>query len=118
MGNFVQESRYSFKPSKICKNVGPGGLARRAGPRQERDSRVHTVLCRICQECIKFALRLKTWRPDRDRIPRDLNPRVLFSGSCAGCVMIVIGLKLSITRQRKNLTGLVECVVTPNGVAV
>ena len=32
--------------------------------------------------------------------------------------MIVIGLKLSITRQRKNLTGLVECVVTPNGVAV
>ena len=36
----------------------------------------------------------------------------------AGCDMIVIGLKLSITRQRKNLTTLVECVVTPIGVAV
>jgi len=119
MGNFVQESRYSFKPSKICKNVGPGGLARRAGPRQERESRVCTVLCRICQEVIKiFALRLKTLPPDRARMPSGLNPRVLFSGSGAGCAMIVIGLKLSITRQRKNLTGLVECVVTPKGVAV
>ena len=63
-------------------------------------------------------LRLKTWRADRDRIKSDLNARVLFSGSGAGCAIIVIGLKLSITRQRKNLTGLVECVVTPNGVAV
>jgi hypothetical protein len=63
-------------------------------------------------------LRLKTLRPHQARIKSDLNPRVLFSGSCAGCAMIVIGLKLSITRQRKNLTGLVECVVTPNGVAV
>ena len=79
----------------------------------------YTVLDRICQECIKiFALRLKTWRADRARMPSDLNPRVLFWGSGAGCAMIVIGLKLSITRQRKNLTGLVECVVTPNGVAV
>ena len=94
-------------------------LPRGAGPRQERESRALTVLGGICQECIKiFALRLKIWRPDRTRIPRELNPRVLFSGSCAGCAMIVIGLKLSITRQRKNLTGLVECVVTPNGVAV
>ena len=63
-------------------------------------------------------LRLKTWRADRARIKSDWNPRVLFSGSGAGCAIIVIGLKLSITRQRKNLTGLVECVVTPNGVAV
>ncbi len=96
--------------------------ASRVGQAEDRivsHGSLHTVFCRICQECIKiFALRLKTLRPDRTRIPRDLNPRVLFSGSCAGCAMIVIGLKLSITRQRKNLTGLVECVVTPNGVAV
>ena len=99
--------------------MGRGGLARRAGPRQEPESRLITVLCRICQEGIKiFALRLKTLRPERARLKSDLNPRVLFSGSGAGCAMIVIGLKLSITRQRKNLTGLVECVVTPNGVAV
>jgi len=32
--------------------------------------------------------------------------------------MIVIGLKLSITKQRKSLTRLVKCSVTPHGVAV
>jgi len=96
--------------------------ASRVGQAQDRSvshGSLLTVLCRICQEGIKiFALRLKTLPLDRAGMPSGLNPRVLFWGSGAGCAMIVIGLKLSITRQRKNLTGLVECVVTPKGVAV
>jgi len=44
--------------------------------------------------------------------------KFFFLSKSAGCDMIVIGLKLSITRQRKNSTRLVECVVTPLGVAV
>ena len=97
-----------------------GKEASRVGQAQERSVshcpyRPLSYLSRVYKN---IRLRLKTLRADRARIKSDLNPRVLFSGSCAGCAMIVIGLKLSITRQRKNLTGLVECVVTPNGVAV
>ena len=97
-----------------------GKCASRVGQAQDRSVSHGTYrsLSYLSRVYKNIRLRLKTWGPDRARMRSDLNPRVLFSGSGAGCAMIVIGLKLSITRQRKNLTGLVECVVTPNGVAV
>lgn len=71
--------------------------------------------------CYSVTIKLSPFRAQTISDPCDFSHPVLsWLNTSSAYFVIWLGLsrEISITKQRKNLTRLVECVVSPNGVAV